>query len=1328
MALWTPKIHTYTSESFRNKDGSLRKNLASEISARLLDMRYSLDFEYGDYHITSRREANKIRDAAKRYGVGFIVPNIGQKNIDFIDRGGGYETRVYDLTVKKDREAYLRDFDKMYKRLKGKVSAPIAYKNYGANVRPESLERRIKKYEKLSKSLKGRVVIRRPLKVNRTRLGGGIATNYVYKFKDYTDDFLENVDINIDKVLSSVIPKHPDSKYIVRLSSGINPFNDTTAYGVKTYGKPSIGEMKRAIEKKMKIAIEKYAEEFETEMDFKTIGVSVISEPYGQILGQGGHKSHTSARSHWFISDQTSRTNCFYRCIATDNLLSKMSNDNELDRAREELVENPQKFLDRVNGAAKDIKKRLKANNVRAVSEDEIQKYVDKCYTPRSACKCEVKIYNNVFKLIKTIRPKEWDGKPLKKSYEIQNINHHFVALIRWYKVTNIKPILDEVIQIATQKANELKEFKNEIVDENSLIDRGADLEIADWDKFKEFCEKEVWDKETQSIKPVDYENANAATKNRYERWFKSRYGLKAGYCNRFMCGLNLRIGAYDLEATPNGVSGDIFVAYRLSFAYNILDGENLVRMKTVSFGGRNCVEKWFEWLYENRNELSGYTFYAHNGGKFDVMLLLSDYILKKTSKWVLEEGTLIVLNGAYLSFSLTSKEGDASEIQSVAHSSNSWTLEKNIDRKKNKQSDGIECLITFRDSMRLLPGSLKKLCDEFDVEHKKISEVVDFNEVNINNCFGGELQKHRPLSDEKFKIELCNLVYCNYDVIGLLEILNKFSKSVYEACNGINITDCITGASLSKKHYFNSFYDKKNFPVWNLSNEYDEFCRAGYYGGRCEAFYIGEMNKKLYYYDFTSLYPDVGRKRLPYGKPVKVEKDRIDKWNLAYSENRSHRRLFRGIVKVKVKTKNFDALPLHAVKNEFKLTFAHFSDWTELTMWYRELEYGVELDIYEYELIDVIEFQGGDGVYCATAYVNNPNNNKKGILKDKEHYWDEGILKEFFEDAVNKKALAKKNGQPALAQAYKIIANSGYGFWGLNANGDGEGRDGMTILNENDDYFWELMANGVVSNIGKIGDYILVRTAMMMKVKDFNVAIATAICSEARMKTYRFLKAVRDNGCNILYCDTDSCICDLKLNDYPDMMKEFCWDGTGEELGSMKNECLEKVEGYYKGKILKELGEDTPKSIWKPLLEAEVKKEMDKDGGELSFDKGIIAGCKQYSLHKTLLDGGVVCAGACKGVKRKLKYEEFQHLLYGTMLKEQREIEFEIMKRNPEFQIPDGYRLYERQTQFRSSTSDHITEGTYTEIRRIQIDKSLRINYTKGIIENEGWVKPHIL
>ena len=79
-------------------------------------------------------------------------------------------------------------------------------------------------------------------------------------------------------------------------------------------------------------------------------------------------------------------------------------------------------------------------------------------------------------------------------------------------------------------------------------------------------------------------------------------------------------------------------------------------------------------------------------------------------------------------------------------------------------------------------------------------------------------------------------------------------------------------------------------------------------------------------------------------------------------------------------------------------------------------------------------------------------------------------------------------------------------------------------------------------------------------------------------------------------------------------------------------------------------------------------------------------------------------------------------------MIDIQREMEKQIILRNPNFKIPTGYRLYERQTQFRSSTCDHIAEGNFTEIQRIDIDKSVRVNYTKGTIDNEGWVAPHIL
>ena len=43
--------------------------------------------------------------------------------------------------------------------------------------------------------------------------------------------------------------------------------------------------------------------------------------------------------------------------------------------------------------------------------------------------------------------------------------------------------------------------------------------------------------------------------------------------------------------------------------------------------------------------------------------------------------------------------------------------------------------------------------------------------------------------------------------------------------------------------------------------------------------------------------------------------------------------------------------------------------------------------------------------------------------------------------------------------------------------------------------------------------------------------------------------------------CDTDSVITDAKLNDYPDLMEEFMWDGCGDALGSLKNEADDQIK-----------------------------------------------------------------------------------------------------------------------------------------------------------------------
>ena len=70
--------------------------------------------------------------------------------------------------------------------------------------------------------------------------------------------------------------------------------------------------------------------------------------------------------------------------------------------------------------------------------------------------------------------------------------------------------------------------------------------------------------------------------------------------------------------------------------------------------------------------------------------------------------------------------------------------------------------------------------------------------------------------------------------------------------------------------------------------------------------------------------------------------------------------------------------------------------------MFSEEIKLGLEENQYEYIMGDAIGFQRGK------------------------------ILKDFMSDGFKKKAEAKSMNQAALAQVWKIIINSGYGFFGL--------------------------------------------------------------------------------------------------------------------------------------------------------------------------------------------------------------------------------------------------------------------------------------------------------
>ena len=71
----------------------------------------------------------------------------------------------------------------------------------------------------------------------------------------------------------------------------------------------------------------------------------------------------------------------------------------------------------------------------------------------------------------------------------------------------------------------------------------------------------------------------------------------------------------------------------------------------------------------------------------------------------------------------------------------------------------------------------------------------------------------------------------------------------------------------------------------------------------------------------------------------------------------------------------------------------------------------------------------------------------------------------------------------------------------------------------------------------------------------------AAAVTAWARMRLFRLIRAIHKHGGKVAYVDTDSVKCNIDVLNTPALRKEFMWDGTGDELGSLKNECNEEME-----------------------------------------------------------------------------------------------------------------------------------------------------------------------
>lgn len=548
--------------------------------------------------------------------------------------------------------------------------------------------------------------------------------------------------------------------------------------------------------------------------------------------------------------------------------------------------------------------------------------------------------------------------------------------------------------------------------------------------------------------------------------------------------------------------------------------GLNTPKNGYKSFWGTDCAEQMLSYLWEIREEeftrskdkygnKITHTMYAHNGGAFDMYMILRVLMTQDVEKqtWRIEKDQ-VINDGRYLRVILY-------------------------------DPDDKDIRFQFQDSMAYFPGmSLKKIAQEYQVPVQKLE--FDHDKVSIDNW-----------SDHRDECE----VYLKADVLSLYQVLQLHEKYVWDfsysdkrawlcahnkqihfcsVCKkqnaqfrdphekgGIMMSQLITAASISKRSFYNKYYDNNHANIFTPTEAEFAYIKPSYQGGRNETFIAPGQSiyGKLYYKDFTSLYPFVACNPLPYGEPTFVQLDNVR----ATREN-----VPIGFVRCMVRSIDFKRKPIHCYKEKGKCYFSYFVEPIEMTLYSDEILLGIKENMYEYTMMDAITYT-----------------QKKDFLR------------KFMTDAFNEKQTQSELGNSGRASAAKIVANSGYGFWGMTVFNKEGGKIEHKDVCKLDRAFEEQR----VCDVNRHGDYFVSKQINDLPCQDVNVGVASAITSLARMHLWSLIDAIEQAGGVVYYCDTDSVITNLDTDKNDAIRQRFNPSGTGKKLGELKDEIFDKLK-----------------------------------------------------------------------------------------------------------------------------------------------------------------------
>lgn len=417
---------------------------------------------------------------------------------------------------------------------------------------------------------------------------------------------------------------------------------------------------------------------------------------------------------------------------------------------------------------------------------------------------------------------------------------------------------------------------------------------------------------------------------------------------------------------------------------------------------------------------------------------------------------------------------------------------------------------VVFRDSLQMMPVSLRKLAKSFGVLNKSyfphlfVNDNINFDYVgNVPNfslftdITENEYNEYKSLFNNPampWSLKNESIKYCSIDCISLYQIIDKFSDLIFTNFY-VNIHNYATLSSLAFAIFRSNFLRKDT--ISQLSGEIANNIRKGYTGGSVDMYIPRGDN--IFAYDVNSLYPAVMKNNVfPINNPVyfsgNIRDIFPDAFGYFYCKVTAPLNLQYPVLQTHVETK--DGIRTLAGLGTF-----------EMMLFSPEMDNAIKFG-YTFEILWGYTFDRGN---IFNDYVS--------------------LLYEM------RKTYSKKDPMNLIA---KLLLNSLYGKFGMD--------DLFSTFDMLDNNLFEsIIKNDSVNvlDVIPISDDIKMVESISVKkvdnnlinpenqVHNVNIAIAAAVTAYARMYMANVMFEIEKLGINIYYKDTDSLYTDKPIPEH---------------------------------------------------------------------------------------------------------------------------------------------------------------------------------------------------